>query len=285
VEINGGTKVYAILGNPIAHTLSPAMYNAAFAAVGQNSVYIAFGIDEDGLGQAVGGLKALGVRGGNVTIPYKEKIIPYLDEISEEARLIGAVNTFYRDSWERLCGANTDGPGFIAALRKKDPKVLSVSGAVILGAGGSARAVAVSLALAGIKEITLVNRDIEKARKLGAVLLKLGCDAQCLDWSNPSLPAAVRAAGLLVNTTPLGMEPRTDSMPPMQTAWISAKHFVVDLIYKPAQTKLLTEAEKRGAQTMNGSGMLLEQALLSYELFTGSRAPVEVMAGALERRG
>ena len=283
MDINGETRVFTIMGDPIAHTLSPVMYNAAFLALNKNCIYVAFKVGGNGLQQAVNGLRALGVRGGNVTIPHKEKIITYLDSISEEARLIGAVNTLYRDTDDRLCGANTDGPGFIEMLRKKEPESLKMKSAVILGAGGSARAVAVSLVMAGIKEITLVNRAIEKAKVLADTLIKLGADVRCLNWNNPDLAAAVRESRLIVNTTPLGMEPRIEQMPALDPYWLSKNHLVVDLIYKPAETMLLAQAKKRGAKTMNGSGMLLEQAVLSFEIFSGSKAPVEVMTRELER--
>ncbi len=283
MDINGKTRIFAILGNPIAHTLSPAMYNAAFESLNKNCIYLALKVEKDRLEQAVDGLRALGVRGGNVTIPFKEKIIPYLDSISKEARLIGAVNTLYRDADDRLCGTNTDGLGFIKALRQKEAETLNMKGAVILGSGGSARAIAVSLALAGMKEIILVNRDFGKAHALAATLVQLGANPRCLDWSNPALAEMVRGTPLIINTTPLGMEPKVEKMPPVETDWFSPNHLVVDLIYKPAETMLLQEAKKHGAKTMNGSGMLLEQALLSFKIFSGSNAPVEVMTHELER--
>ena len=283
-NVNAETRVFAILGNPVAHSLSPGMYNEAFAYLGMNSIYVAFKVAEDSLGQAVAGMKSLGVWGGNVTIPLKEKIIPYLDGITEEARLIGAVNTFRREE-DKLMGTNTDGVGFIKALTKAYPDALTRKKALLLGAGGSARAVAAALALAGIKEITVINRNIDKARDLAQTLEKAGAAASCLRWGEAGLADAFRDSKLVINTTSLGMAPHIGDAPPYDSAWLSPRHLVVDLIYRPARTRFLREAGERGCQTMNGLGMLLEQGVLTFEYwYPGATAPVEVMARELERR-
>jgi len=281
-QINGTTKVYMILGQPIAHTLSPAMYNAAFTALGYNGVYVACAVPENGLAEAVQGIRALGIRGGNVTIPFKEKIIPYLDGITPEAKLIGAVNTFY---WEqdKLIGTNTDGAGFLTALQKVEPDALKLPGAVILGAGGAARAVAVALALSGLKEIYIVNRDKGRAANLVETLTALGCFAQVLDWESPSLAEIISRIPLLINTTPLGMAPFYQGLPPLDYNLLSSRHLVADLIYKPAETLLLQKARAQGARIMNGLGMLLEQGVLSFRLWSGQEAPTTVMEKELGR--
>ena len=282
-KANGETQVFAILGNPVAHSLSPEMYNASFAYLGMNSIYVAFRVEEDFLGQAVAGLKSLGVRGGNITIPLKEKIMPYLDSITEEARLIGAVNTFRREN-DKLVGTNTDGAGFIKALTKTYPAALQRKKALLLGAGGSARAVGFSLALAGIEEITVVSRNIEKARDLARILEKAGAKAACMGWGEAGLEDAFRNGELVVNTTPLGMAPHTEAAPAYDPSWLSPQHFVVDLIYRPARTRFLREAGERGCRIMNGMGMLLQQGVLAFEYWSGVTAPEEIMARELERR-
>ncbi len=281
-EINGSTNLFVILGQPIEHTLSPAMYNAAFATLGYNGVYVACAVAEGQLAEAVQGIRALGIKGGNVTIPYKEKIIPFFDDLTQEARLIGAVNTFY---WQegKLTGANTDGAGFFQSLQKLEPAVTSYHGAVILGAGGAARAVAVTLALAGLPEIYLVNRDLGKAQELAGKLRDLGCRARVLAWAAPELKEIIKHYPLLINTTSLGMTPWEQEKPPIDYDLISADHLVADLVYRPAETLFLKEAGSRGARTMNGLGMLLEQGVLAFNLWSGLTAPVEVMAQELAR--
>jgi len=282
LNIDGKTKIYLIIGQPIEHTFSPAMYNAAFRALGHNGVYLACAVPEDRLAEAVQGIKALGIRGGNVTIPHKEKIIPYLDGVTDEARLIGAVNTFY---WEegKLMGSNTDGRGFFKALQGIEPEVLKYPGALILGAGGAARAVAVTLARAGLREICLVNRDKDKALGLAELLRSLGCQAQVLGWSDPALADALAGLPLVINTTPLGMAPACEGLPPLDYDRLSPCHLVVDLIYKPAETLFLQKAKAKGCRIMNGLGMLLEQGVLSFQLWSGLEAPAAVMAEELAR--
>lgn len=281
MQINGQTKLYVIIGQPIGHTLSPAMHNAAFAALGYNGVYLPCPVQEDSLAEAVSGIRALGIRGGNVTIPFKEKIGRYLDGLTEQARIIGAVNTLY---WEqdRLIGANTDGDGFLQALLRLEPAAAALPGAVVLGAGGSARAVAVSLVQAGLKRLVLVNRKLDKAGKLAVVLRDLGADVQVMAWNDPDLRKMISQMPLLINTTPLGMTAFPGS-PPIDCEVLTPHHIVADLIYRPAETEFLQKAKSKGCRTMNGVGMLLEQGVLSFRLWIGREAPAGVMAQELAR--
>lgn len=282
MSIDGHTGLYVILGNPIGHSMSPAMHNAAFRALGLNNVYVACRVEGEELGAAVAGLKALGFQGGNVTVPLKEKIIQYLDGVSEEVQLMGAANTLYWKG-DRLWGANTDGAGFIKSLEKFEPDFRLLEGALLLGAGGAARGVAVALALNGLKKIMVVNRDMTKGQALVDLLKSLGCTALLLDWKSPQLIQALTENLLVINTTSLGMAPRFEEMPPLAYDRLTTDHRVVDLIYKPAETRFLQEAKKRGCRTMNGIGMLLEQGLLAFRLFTRCEPPEEVMAAELER--
>ncbi|MDD2212012.1 MAG: shikimate dehydrogenase [Clostridia bacterium] len=282
LTVNGNTKIFAVLGNPLEHSLSPVMYNAAFSALGMNSIYVALQVKRDQLGDAVQGLKALGIQGGNVTIPFKEEIMPYLDELTKEARLIGAVNTFY---WEedRLWGDNTDGAGFLAALQKVTPNLLDYTGTLLLGAGGAARAVGVALALAGIKNFTIVNRHRERAKELASLLESLGSIVSIRNWQGQGLKEAFSENRLVVNTTPLGMSPQKKESPPVEEKWFNKGQLVIDLIYKPQETLFLQKAKARGCETLNGMSMLLAQGILAFEKWSGQKAPKEVMAQALER--
>lgn len=282
MQVNGKTKVYALLGKPIGHSLSPVMHNSAFNALNYNGLYIALQVEKEKMNEAVEGIRSLGILGGNVTVPHKESIIPYLDRITEEARQVGAINTYYWKNGE-LWGANTDGPGFINSITKKKKDVLKSKGAIIFGAGGAARAVSVSLFNNGIRELVIVNRNKDRAKTLADHLMFLGCDVSFFDWEEFKKEKVLKEYELLINTTSLGMEPLIDDMPPLDINAIRTGHFVVDIIYKPQETLLLQKAKERGCMTLNGMSMLLEQGILAFELFTGLEAPVNVMKRELER--
>ncbi|HHY06303.1 MAG TPA: shikimate dehydrogenase [Clostridia bacterium] len=281
-SVNGKTKVFAVLGNPIEHSLSPVMYNAAFSELGMNSIYVALKVEKDKLKDAIRGLKALGIQGGNVTIPFKEKIISHLDELTTEARLIGAVNTFY---WEegRLWGDNTDGAGFLVALRRANFDFAPSKSVLLLGAGGAARAVGVALALAGIKNFTIVNRNREKAEGLANLLEKLGSIVSLRSWQGQGLKDAFSENKLVVNTTPLGMFPQEEEGPPVEEKWFAKGQLVVDLIYKPQETLFLQKAKAHGCQTLNGLSTLWAQGVLAFERWSGQKAPADIMAQELKR--
>jgi len=234
------------------------------------------------LAEAVQGLKALGIQGGNVTMPLKKEIIPYLDELTKEARLIGAVNTFY---WEkgRLWGDNTDSSGFLSTLVEIKPDILKLKGALLLGAGGAARAIGVALALAGMKNFTIVNRTREKAKELASLLESLGAITSVREWHMGGLKEAFYENKLLINTTPIGMFTQEKESLPIEEKWFNKGQFVVDLVYKPRETVFLQKAKARGCQTYNGLPMLLAQGMLAFEKWSGQKAPTEIMAKELER--
>ncbi|MGI6145476.1 MAG: shikimate dehydrogenase [Clostridia bacterium] len=282
IAVNGKTKVFAVLGDPIEHSLSPAMYNAAFKALGMDCIYIALKVGKNQLAEAVQGLKALGIQGGNVTMPLKKEIIPYLDELTKEAQLIGAVNTFY---WKegRLWGDNTDGLGFYLALQEREPNLVKTEGILLLGAGSAARAVAVALALAGKKNFTIVNRNSENAKDLAVLLESLGANARVTNWEDERLKEIFAENVLLINATPLGMFPQEKESLPVEEKWFSKGQIVVDLIYQPRETVFLQKAKARGCHTYNGLPMLLAQGMLAFEKWSGRKAPKEVMSNELER--
>ncbi|MDH4228563.1 MAG: shikimate dehydrogenase [Nitrospirota bacterium] len=278
--VNGATTVVGIIGHPVSHSHSPQMHNAAFHALGLNWVYVPFPLTPDRLADGVRGLAAAGVRGFNVTIPHKEKILPLLDEISPQARAIGAVNTVVIDNG-KLVGHNTDGVGFSHALHQAHRFKPERSRVLVLGAGGSARAVCDQLAREGVPAMYICARRSEQAADLSADLRSHhpGCDIKTLDWSPLDHRCGINWAELIVNTTPIGMRPGDGS--PLDTNGISPGHIVVDLIYAPPETELLQKCRALRARCLNGLGMLLHQGAAAFTLWTGKEAPLDVMQAAL----
>ncbi len=262
--IDGHTKIYGILGRPVAHSLSPAMHNAAFRELGINAVYVAFPVTD--LAQAVAGLRGLDIQGASVTIPFKEEIIARLDGLDPQAARIGAVNTVVNRAG-RLVGYNTDWLGALQALKAKTG--LEDEHVLILGAGGAARAIAFGVLAEGGR-VTLTDVDAPRAatlaRNLRAEAISLEALAQC--------PAAI-----LVNATPVGMEPKAEAIP-IEPELLGGYRLVMDIVYQPLRTRLLREAEKRGCLTVDGLQMLIHQATAQFELWTGQPAPLEVMSRA-----
>ncbi|MBU4310210.1 shikimate dehydrogenase [bacterium] len=279
MKIDGETKVVGLIGYPIGHTLSPAMHNRAFEYLDLNYLYLPFPVKESNLKEALRALPALSVVGVNVTLPYKERVLEYLDEVSEEAELTQAVNTILvKDS--RLIGYNTDGKGFVTSLKKgaefnpRDKKV------VIIGAGGASRAVSIGLAKEGVEKITLIDIVFNKAQSLASHIAKNISKVEVAAVKEEGLGKEVREADILINATPLGMKP--DDSLPIDPKLLHPNLLVYDLIYNPSKTKLLSEAERIGAKTLNGIGMLLYQGALTFTIWTGREAPIEVMARALK---
>ena len=262
--ITGSTKVYGIFGRPVAHSLSPAMHNAAFAAMGLNAVYVPFAVSN--LVQAVQGLRGLNLGGVSVTIPYKEEIFPLLDEIDEQAKVIGAVNTVVNREG-RLWGTNTDWQGAVVALQEEI--ALAGKRVLVLGAGGAGRAIVYAVRQAG-GEVTVADADDTRAKTLakefGAVFV-------------PMAQAAREPAAVLINATPVGMAPREEDIP-LDPDLLSNFSVVMDIVYKPLRTGLLREAAARGCRGIDGLQMLIHQGARQFELFTGRPAPVEVMRRA-----
>jgi len=278
VRIDGSTIVCGLFGDPVAHSLSPAMHNAAFEELGLNWVYLPFRVASSKLSAAVNAVKALGMAGVNITVPHKEGVIDYLDELSDEAALIGAVNTVINREG-CLIGDNTDGKGFIRSLEEAG---FSPGGrtALILGSGGAARAVGAALARAGCRP-AIANRTLSRAREI-AGLLKKHLDVEVPVYGFGDINGEmVREFDLIVNTTPLGMNPHVDRCPPLPTTFLHKGQMVYDLVYNPRETKLMRLARASGARVMGGLGMLLCQGVLAFELWTGRPAPVEVMKKAI----
>ncbi len=268
--ISGTTKLYGIIGNPVSHSLSPAMHNSGFAALGENSVYLPFQVEH--VHEALKGIRELNIQGVSVTIPHKETVIRHLDRIDPVTARIGAVNTIHlevEDGKKLLCGSNTDWIGANHALSEK----LMLQGArvVLLGAGGSARAIGFGLQEAGVS-VLLCSRTESRGRALAD---DLGCN-----WYSLSEVSTLQGDAL-VNATSVGMK---EDVSPVPADILSTFRVVMDIVYAPLQTKLLKLAEKAGCVTVNGLEMLLYQGVAQFELWTGLKAPVEVMREVLNEK-
>ncbi|MCG3115232.1 MAG: shikimate dehydrogenase [Candidatus Manganitrophus sp. SA1] len=279
--ITGQTKIFGIFGHPVAHTLSPLMHNAAFDALGLPYRYLPFEVRPDRLEGAVKGILPLGILGVNVTIPHKETILPFLDEIDEEAGKVGAVNTI-EVAADRLIGRNTDGHGFLESLRERNVD-LSGKRVILLGAGGAAKGIAVALAQQPIAEMVIAARTALRGKALAdrvtAVAPRLKTSIIGVDFG-PGFPADSDRPTLLVNTTPLGMKQGDPS--PFPPRLLDPRWSVADLIYRPEETPLLAAAKEGGATVIPGLGMLLHQGALAFEIWTKQKAPLSKMRQALQ---
>ncbi len=278
--ITGRTQNLGVIGWPIAHSLSPVMQNAAIKQAGLDYNYTALPVAPENLPAAVAGLKAVHYRGWNVTIPHKAAIMPLLDEVDEAARIIGAVNTVLNDNG-RLVGYNTDYLGFMGALNSRGIE-LSGKTAVLLGAGGAARAVVWGLLQAGTAEVVLAVRNPAKAQPLVEDFSPYGRVTVC-HWAEDLFTEQLRKCSLLVNTTPLGMTPQVEACPPVVWEALNPKAFVYDIIYTPAQTRFLREARQHGHEAVNGEEMLAGQGAAALELWTGCQPDLDCMQKALHQ--
>lgn len=278
--ISGRTKIYGIFGYPVAHTFSPDMHNSAFKKLGMDACYVPFPVPPEKLEDAVRAVVPLGLCGLNITVPHKERVLACLDELSEEARLIGAVNTVEIRKG-RLIGHNTDGRGFLRSLGEHGGLNPKGKKFLFIGSGGAARAISFSLALAGAAEIVFRDLDARKASLLAQDIRdKTGVPAVTIE--RDGLPEHAADADCLINATPLGLK-RTDPLP-IPEKLIQRKHLVYDLVYNPPETELIKMAKKQGAKRLSGLGMLLFQGVISFEIWTGQKAPVLAMKNALSRQ-
>lgn len=276
----GPGRILGIIGHPVAHSASPAMHNAAFAAQGMHAMYGAFDVPPSQLEKAIAGIRTLGLLGVNVTIPHKEAVMAYLDDVAPTARQVGAVNTIINRGG-RLIGYNTDGWGFLLSLEERGIRLAGRS-AVVLGAGGAARAVALHLGMAGVARLTIINRSRSRAEFLAADLARARTPVRA-DVAEPGSGEALAAlaeAGLVVNCTPLGMDPDRESTPLEDVSILPGGCVVYDTIYRPLETRLLREARRRGLMTINGLAMLVHQGACAWEYWFGRRGPVDVMRTA-----
>lgn len=277
MNISGKTKVTGLFGYPVEHSLSPAMHNAAFEHLNLDYCYVTFSVRPDMLKEAVQAVRALNLKGVNVTVPHKENVMPFLDEISEEALFIGAVNTIKNDNG-KLTGYNTDGRGFMQSLSEAGIDVENKK-IFIVGAGGASRAIGYYLC----KEASAVyffDVDDKKASSLKDHLNKLKENISLADLKLVRDKDFFSEMDIIINATPLGL--KADDPMPVDISLIDKKHIVCDLIYR--ETPLLREASMIGCKTMDGLGMLLYQGVFAFEIWTGVRPPVEIMRKAIGDR-
>ncbi len=257
------------------------MHNAAFAALGLNWCYVAFPVTRDRLGDALRGLPALGIAGANVTVPHKEAALAYLDETTDDARAIGAVNTIHV-AGRHLVGHNTDGGGLLDALRSDGAVSVSGARAVIVGAGGAARAAAFALAGAGAASVVIANRNWDRAAVLAEVVRRSfpRCPVDATPLDGHGVASALREGSLLIQATTVGGGAQR-MVSPIDTAALHPGLFVMDMIYEPRETVLLREAQARGCRTLGGLSMLVYQGARAFEVWTGRRPPVAAMREAV----
>lgn len=276
MQIDGLTELVGVFGAPIAHTASPAMHNAAFAALEMNWKYLAFHVDPANLRNALVGIRDLNFRGVNLTIPHKILALGLVDEVDAEARRLGAVNTVVVESG-KLRGFNTDGYGFTKALKAEFDLSLKGKRVLVLGAGGAGRAIAIKCALEGAAKVSVANRTLAKVQPIADEIAKTKTSFEALDLA--AVAGALPQVDLLVNATSVGInEGETLNLP--ASAFTPALA-VYDTIYRPAETALLRQAADAGAKTSNGLSMLLHQGAKAFEIWTKRKAPLAVMRRAL----
>ena len=277
---NYRAELTGVFGDPVDDNPTGVVEEAAFQAKGLNYRYLTIRVLPEDLETAMASVRVLGMRGINLTMPHKVKVLTYLDELSEAASIIGAVNTVvHRDG--KLYGENTDGKGFVTALKNKG---MSLEGkhVTMLGAGGAARAICVECALNGAEHITVINRNAERGRELAALLNeKTNCKAEYLLWEEGmKVPEDTE---ILINGTSAGFSPNINDRPDIDYSTVTEKMCVCDVVFNPVETVFLREAAKRGAKTVTGLGMLVQQAALNFTLWTGEEAPVGVMEEAMSK--
>ncbi|GAI14969.1 unnamed protein product [marine sediment metagenome] len=274
--ISGKTRLCGVIGDPVEHTMSPVMHNAAFREIGIDYLYVPFRVKKEELGKAIEGMRALNIKGLSVTIPHKVAVLQFLDELDPLAEQIGAVNTIVNDDGV-LTGYNTDATGFLQALLEGgiEPEGKNI---VILGAGGASRAISFILADRGA-HLVILNRllELDWAKELaGRILQAFSKELEALELNRENLTGALGKADILVNATSVGMSPNIDETP-VDSDLLKPSLIVFDIVYNPIKTRLLREAEAAGAGTINGLDMLVWQGALAFEKWTGSKAPVELM--------
>ena len=272
---SGSTKIVRLIGYPVEHSKSPLMHNAAFQSLGLDFVYVLLSVKAPDLKEAVTGLRASNVAGANVTIPYKEEVIKYLDEITPEAVFIGAVNTIHNREG-KLMGYNTDGQGFITSLLTDGKIKLEGQKVFLIGAGGAGKAVAVKLAERGVERLVITDKIGERTESLVSRLQENipDCPVYAVPMDSKEFAEAISESTLLINATPVGMNEGDPCV--VDPDYLHKDLFIYDVVYN-RETPLVREARKRGVKALGGIGMLIHQGAASFEIWTGQKAPVEVM--------
>ncbi|MBW3625815.1 MAG: shikimate dehydrogenase [Armatimonadetes bacterium] len=285
LKITSSTKLLAVIGDPVKHSFSPLMQNAAVRALGLDLCYVAFHVRPESVGAALNGMRALNIMGMNVTVPHKEAVIPFLDEISDEAARVGAVNTIHHIEG-RLIGYNTDVYGILTSLKETAGLAPLPPTVAVLGASGAARGVVYGLGTRPeVERILIYNRTPEKAESLAREMSPwTHARLESYPLAETELVAGLRSSQLLINTTSVGMHPRVDESPVGDGAALHPDLVVYDIVFNPLETKLIRQAQAVGAKGVGGIEMLVYQGAKSFEIWTGIYPPVEVMKAALPRR-
>ena len=278
MQIDGATTLVGVYGHPIAHTASPAMHNAAFAALEMNWAYLAFDVNPAQLRPALCGARDMGLRGINLTVPHKLLALEIVDELDAEARKLGAVNTVSIEAG-KLRGFNTDGYGIAKAIKEEFNIGFKGKRVLVLGAGGAGRAIAVKAAIDGALRVYVANRTMTKIGPIAAEIARTKAECRPIPLTTEALATAVADVDLLINATSVGLT-GGESLNLLPTLF-RPELFVYDTIYRPAETELLKTAGESGARTANGLSMLLHQGIKSFEIWTGRKAPLAVMRRAL----
>lgn len=280
-RIQGTTTLIGLLGYPLKHSRSPHMHNTAFEALNLDYVYMAFEVQDGLVKEGLDALKVLNARGCNVTMPHKQKVVKLLDEVSEDAKIIGSVNTVLNDNG-RLIGYNTDGRGFVKALKEQG---IDFQGKkiVMVGSGGAARAVAIQLAFDGAGEIVMMNRTLSKAEEIMDIINKniQTSKGRALDIDEVVMKEELKDATILIDCTSLGMKSTIDQSIISTPDTLHKDLFVADIVYDPLKTKFLSIAEEAGCKTMNGINMMIYQGALAFNIWTGEDMPVDYIKDAL----
>jgi len=263
-------NLIGLFGHPVGHSLSPAMHNYAFEQLGLQYKYFAFDVEPHRIGQAIDAIRALNIVGVNVTIPFKEIVIPYLDIIDESACDIKAVNTIVNNNG-CLTGYNTDGEGYVTSLELEMDINVNKMDITVIGAGGAARGIIYSLLNKNCKSVTIINRNISKARIIAEDFRDIGNISISYDEV-----ATLQNTDIIINTTPVGMFPNVIDLP-INPSHIHSKHIVSDIVYNPYETQLLKEARRKGAKIHNGLGMFVHQGSIAFKKWTGYNPPIDEM--------
>jgi shikimate dehydrogenase len=279
-RIDGRTQLIGLIATPIGHSLSPAMHNMSFRKLGLNNVYMAFEVGSQQLEDVLAGFRALNLRGFNVSMPNKMKILPYLDEVTPAARFVGAVNTVVNENG-KLIGYNTDGIGYVRGLKENGVDIKGKK-MTLMGAGGAASAVAIQCAIDGAAEIHIFNREDESYQRAlkNADIINNEIDGNCRATvhhieDQELLRSSIESSDILTNATGVGMKPLEGQSIITDPSWLRPELIVSDVVYNPRKTKLLEITESVGCKAINGLGMMLWQGAKAFELWTGQEMPVE----------
>lgn len=287
-RVDSATKLTGLIGNPLGHTVSPQLHNSLFKRMNINGIYLPLTVEKNNLREAVKGLCSLGFAGFNVTIPYKVAVLDHVDEVSEFVKLLGTANTIkIKDG--RLYAYNTDADGFADSFRMQTGTDFRLKDVCVIGAGGTARAIAIKIALEGAGRIDIINRTEQKAEELASYINKIDrredkkADiAYGYSLYSETASERLKQCNIIVNTTSVGMYPNVDFCPVSDELSFDKDQIVYDVIYRPGKTKLLKKAESCGCRAVNGAGMLFYQGVRAFEIFTDTKIPCEISDNLLK---